>query len=57
MNLNRTCDFSPRTRDKIEEALCSILEGNCKRVEINQDVKVYECKNVMRIDLKIHEDV
>lgn len=57
MNLNRTCDFSPRTRDKIEEALCSILEGNCKRVEINQDVKVYECRNVVRIDLKIHEDV
>lgn len=57
MNLNRTCDFSPRTRDKIEEALCSILEGNCKRVDVAPDVKVYECKNVMRIDLKIHEDV
>ena len=57
MNPNRTCDFSWRTRDKIEEALCSILGGNCKRVEINQDVKVYECKNVVRIDLKIHEDV
>lgn len=57
MNPNRTCDFSPRTRDKIVEALCSILEGNCTRVEINPDVKVYECKNVVRIDLKIHEDV
>ena len=54
---NRTCDFSPRTRDKIVEARCSILEGNCRRVEINQDVKVYECRNVVRIDLKIHEDV
>ena len=57
MNPNRTCDFSPRTRDKIVEALCSILRGDCRRVEINQDVKVYECKNVVRIDLKIHEDV
>ena len=57
MNPNRTCDFSPRTRDKIEEALCSILDGYCKRVDINPDVKVYECKNVVRIDLKIHEDV
>ena len=57
MNPNRTCDFSPRTRDKIEEALCSILRGDCKRVEINPDVKVYECKNVARIDLKIREDV
>ena len=57
MNPNRTCDFSPRTRDKIEEALCSILDGYCKRVDVNPDVKVYECKNVVRIDLKIHEDV
>ena len=54
---NRTCDFSPRTRDKIEEAICSILNGYCKRVDVNPDVKVYECKNVVRIDLKIHEDV
>ena len=57
MNPNRTCDFSPRTRDKIEEAICSILNGYCKRVDVNPDVKVYECKNVVRIDLKIHEDV
>lgn len=57
MNPHRTCDFSQRTRDQILEALCSILEGNCKRVDVNPDVKVYECKNVVRIDLKIHEDV
>lgn len=57
MNPNRVCDFSPRMRDKIEEALCNILEGNCKRVDVSPDVKVYECKNVIRIDLKIHEDV
>ena len=57
MNPNRTCDFSPRTRALIEEALCSILEGYCKKVEINSDVKVYECKNIVRIDLRIHEDV
>ena len=56
MNPNRTCDFSPNTRDKIEEAICSILEGSCKRVDVSPDVKVYECKNVLRIDLKIHED-
>lgn len=51
---NRTCDFRPATRDKIEDALCAILEGTCKRVDVNDDVKVYECKNVVRIDLKIH---
>ena len=57
MNSHRTCDFSWRTRELIEEALCSILDGYCKRVDVNPDVKVYECKNVVRIDLKIHEDV
>ena len=56
MNSNRTCDFSPRTRELIAEALVSILGGYCKRVDVNPDVKVYECKNVVRIDLKIHED-
>ena len=56
MNTNRVCDFSPSTRDKIEEALCNILEGNCKRVDVSPEVKVYECKNVIRIDLKIHEE-
>ena len=56
MNPNRMCDFSPSTRDKIEEALCSILEGKCKRSDINTNVKVYECKNVIRIDLKIREE-
>ena len=55
MNLNRSCDFSPRTRALIEEALCSILEGYCKKVEINKNDKVYECKNVIRIDLKVFE--
>ena len=57
MNQNRVCDFSPCTRDKIEEALCLILEGKCKRVDVSPDVKVYECKNVIRIDMKIREDI
>ena len=55
MDPNITGDVSPRTRDKIEEAICSILDGYCKRVDVNPDVKVYECKNVVRIDLKIQE--
>ena len=56
MNLNRTCDFSPETRAKLEDAICTILDGTCKRVDISTDVKVYECKNTIRIDLKIRED-
>ena len=56
MNPNRTCDFSPETRAKLEDAICTILDGTCKRVDISTDVKVYECKNTIRIDLKIRED-
>lgn len=47
------CDFSPETRNKIEEAICVILDGVCKRVDISDGVKVYEVKNVIRIDLKV----
>lgn len=53
----RSCDFRPETRKKIENALCDILDGTCSRVDINKNVKVYECKNVIRIDLKIVEEV
>lgn len=51
----RCVDFRPETRRKIEDALCSILDGTCSRVDITKNVKVYECKNVIRIDLKITE--
>ena len=49
-------DFDKETRKKIEEAICSILDGVCSRVDVNKNVKVYECKNVLRIDLKITEN-
>lgn len=49
-------DFSKETRKKIEEAIGNILEGTCSRVDISKNVKVYECKNVIRIDLKITEE-
>lgn len=49
-------DFKPETRKKIEEAIGNILEGICSRVDVNKNVKVYECKNVIRVDLKIMED-
>ena len=53
---NGWVDFSKETRKKIEEAIGVILEGICSRVDINKNVKVYECKNVIRIDLKVSED-
>lgn len=48
-------DFNKEARKKIEEAVGSILNGTCSRVDVNKNVKVYECKNVIRIDLKITE--
>lgn len=41
---------------KMGDAIEFILEGKCKRVDVSPDVKVYECKNIIRIDIKIHTD-
>lgn len=53
---DKTVDFGPETRRKIASAIQDILECVCSRVDVNKNVKVYECKNVIRIDLKITED-
>ena len=55
MQKNLVCDFSPETREKIESAICTILDGTCQRVDINPEGKVYGVKNVIRIDLKVKD--
>ena len=40
---------------KIVEAVKAVQNGLCKRVDINGDIKVYEVKNVIRIDIKYEE--
>ena len=50
MRIIRDVDF-----DKIWRAITLVLSGNCKRVEVSPSVKVYECKDVIRIDLKISD--
>lgn len=37
---------------QIQEAIDTIQRGVCKRVDINDQVKVYQVKNVIRIDIK-----
>lgn len=37
---------------KISEAIKLIQDGICKRVDISDTIKVYECQNVIRIDIK-----
>lgn len=37
---------------KIKAAIAVIQDGVCKRVDVNDRIKVYECKNIIRIDIK-----
>ena len=48
--------FDESTKAKIAEAVDLVLSGSCARVEINNVVKVYECKGIVRIDLKVIEN-
>ena len=50
MRIIRDVDF-----DKIRRAITLVLSGTCKRVDVSPSVKVYECKDVIRIDLKISD--
>ena len=40
----------------IQEAITTIYNGRCKRVDIGDDIKVYACKNIIRIDIKCKEE-
>lgn len=40
------------TVQKIYKAVQTIQDGVCKRVDVNDDIKVYACKNIIRIDIK-----
>lgn len=38
--------------EAIKKAVGLILEGVCSRVDVSEGVKVYACKNIIRIDIK-----
>lgn len=38
--------------DKVLYAIETVRLGICKRVDVSDDIKVYECKNIIRIDIK-----
>lgn len=38
--------------DKIAQAIEAIRSGVCKRIDVNSNIKVYECKNIIRIDIR-----
>ena len=37
---------------KIQEAIGVIQKGLCKRVDVSDRIKVYACKNIIRVDIK-----
>lgn len=45
-------ELDTQTMDKIIKAVRTIQAGVCKRIDVNDDIKVYACKNVIRIDIK-----
>lgn len=38
----------------IEDAIELIKAGKCTRVDVSDMIKVYKCKNIIRIDIKVH---
>lgn len=38
--------------EKILSAIETIQDGVCKRVDVDDNIKVYTCKNIIRIDIK-----
>ena len=42
--------------EKVIRAIETIQDGVCKRVDISDKIKVYACKDIIRIDLKAYED-
>lgn len=44
------------TVQKVFKAVQTIQDGVCKRVDVNDDIKVYACKNIIRIDIKNPND-
>ena len=41
--------------EKVMRAIETIQDGVCKRVDVNDRIKIYECKNIIRIDIKQEE--
>lgn len=48
MDINELDDLVNR----VIRAIGTIQDGVCKRVDVNDRIKVYECKNIIRIDIK-----
>ena len=48
--------YDPYIAEKLLGAIRRIVDGSCKRVDVSEDIKVYECKDIVRIDIKMRKD-
>ena len=53
MRIIETISADPTSYTDIIRAVETVLRGEARRVDVAPDIKVYECKNVIRIDLKM----
>lgn len=53
MRTIETINTESKTYESIARAVETVLRGEARRVDVAPDIKVYECKNVIRIDLKM----
>lgn len=53
MRIIETINAEPKSYTGIIRAVETVLKGEARRVDVAPDIKVYECKNVIRIDLKM----
>ena len=53
MRIIETISAEPKSYTDIIRAVETVLRGEARRVDVAPDIKVYECKNVIRIDLKM----
>ena len=51
MNVN----FDKALQERINNAVSEVYNGTCSKVIVNDNVKVYKCTNIIRIDVKIVE--
>lgn len=47
--------INQETIQKVVKAIQTIQDGVCKRVDVDNNIKVYACKNIIRIDIKQEE--
>lgn len=53
--MDKKAFITQETLDKVTTAIQDILDGKCSKVVVDDDVKVYKCTNIIRVDFKVPE--